>query len=140
MLFRSLGVGTAASGVSGEIRASNNITAYYSSDINLKENIVNITNPIEKIHQINGVMFDWKDFYIKERGGEDGFFVRKHDTGVIAQEIEQILPEIVVTRGDGYKAVNYEKLIPLLIESIKNQQSQIDTLKDEINILKERLK
>ena len=46
----------------------------------------------------------------------------------------------MVTRGDGYKAVNYEKLIPLLIESIKNQQSQIDTLKDEINILKERLK
>lgn len=127
--FGSFGVGTAASGVSGEIRAVNNVTAYYSSDKNLKENIVPIEKPLEKLNQINGVYFDWKQPYIAERGGEDGFFVRKHDVGVIAQEVESVLPEIVVTRDDGTKAVNYEKLVPLLIEAIKELSLEVENLK-----------
>lgn len=131
-VYGSFGVGTPASGTTGEIRASDNVTAYYSSDINLKTNIKPIDEPLKKLLQITGVYFDWKDDYIDERGGEDGYFVRKNDVGVIAQEIEKILPEIVATRENGYKAVRYELLIPLLIEAIKEQQEQIDDLKKRI--------
>jgi hypothetical protein len=136
----SLGIGTVASGTLGEIRASNEITAYYSSDIRLKENISIISNPIEIVRQIRGVRFDWTDEYINKRGGEDGFFVRKNDIGVIAQEVEAVLPELVATRDDGYKAVKYEKLVSLLIEAIKEQQQDIDSLKYELNTIKELLK
>lgn len=121
-------------GVTGEIRATNEITAYYTSDARLKENVVLIADPIEKVMKIRGVNFDWVDEHIAERGGEDGYFVRKHDVGVIAQEIEEILPEAVATRDNGYKAVKYEKIVPLLIEVVKEQQKQINqilqTLKD----------
>jgi len=121
----SLGVGTSASGVAGEIRATNNITAFFSSDIRLKENIKNINNALEKVCQLNGVFFDWKEEELQKRGGEDGYFVRKHDVGVIAQEVEKVLPEIVATREDGIKAVRYELLVPLLLEAIKELKEQI---------------
>jgi len=118
-----------STGTNGEIRATNEITAYFSSDINLKENITLIEEPLTLINQIRGVYFDWKDSYIESRGGEDGYFVRKNDVGVIAQEIENILPHIVATRPDGFKAVKYEKLVPLLIESIKHLHQEIETIK-----------
>jgi hypothetical protein len=132
-------------GTGGEIRASSEITAYYSSDARLKENVTIISNPIEMLNQIRGVYFDWTDKHIEERGGEDGVFVRKHDVGVIAQEVEAILPEIVTTRDNGYKAVRYEKIVPLLIEAIKEQQNTINSLVNKlqdveelINILKNK--
>jgi hypothetical protein len=125
----SLGVGTAASGVTGEIRATNNITAYYSSDKSLKENIKRIENAIKKIMSISGVEFDWTQEFIDAHGGEDGYFVRKHDVGVIAQDIEKVLPEVVATKQDGTKAVKYDRIVALLIEAIKDQQEQIDELK-----------
>jgi hypothetical protein len=125
-LITSLGVGTAASGTIGEIRATNDITAYYSSDISLKTNIIPIPNALDKVLSVRGVKFDWTESYIKERGGEDPYFVRKHDVGIIAQEIERILPEIVATRDNGIKAVRYEKLIALLIEAIKELNAKIE--------------
>jgi len=132
----SLTVGiTTSSATAGEIRATNEITAYYTSDARLKENVQVIEDPITMIDQIRGVYFDWTDEYIKSRGGEDGYFVRKHDIGVIAQEIEAILPEIVATRDTGFKAVKYEKIIPLLIEAIKTQQRQIDQIQSMLNNL-----
>ena len=126
---KSIGVGTTASGTTGEIRATNNITAYYSSDIGLKENLNPIENSIEKIQAISGYNFDWKDEVVKERGGEDDYFVRKSDVGVVAQEIEAILPEACATRPDGTKAVRYEQLVPLLIEGIKELKAEIEELK-----------
>lgn len=133
--FISIGVGTPASGIMGEIRATNGITAYYSSDERLKENVVLIGEPIEKLMQIRGVSFDWTEEHIKSKGGEDGYFVRKHDIGVIAQEIEKVLPEIVATRNNGYKAVKYEKIVPLLIECIKEQQTQINQILARLEML-----
>ena len=130
----SLGVGTAASGTSGEIRATNNITGYYTSDRSLKENIRNIESALSKVKSINGVMFDWKQDYIDSRGGEDGYFVRKQDTGVIAQEVESILPEVVGTREDGTKAVAYEKMTGLLIEAIKELDIKIEDIKRHLGI------
>lgn len=132
----SLGIGTSASGISGEIRATNNITAYYSSDFRLKENIKPIENALTKLDQIRGVTFDWTEEEIQRRGGEDNYFVRKSDIGVIAQEIEAVIPEAVATRPDGYKAVRYELIIPLLIESLKSQQEQINSLKKQLEEIK----
>jgi len=130
-----VGTPTGTVGAVGEIRATNEITAYYSSDQVLKENVRLISNPIEMLNQIRGVYFDWKDSYISYRGGEDGYFVRKHDVGVIAQDVEKVLPQVVALKGDGYLGVKYEKIIPLLIESIKAQQQQIAQLQDAINKL-----
>ena len=127
--FDSFGVATAASGTSGEIRATNDITAFYSSDVALKENINNIPNPMDMVSKLNGVLFDWKDSFIKSKGGEDGYFVRKKDVGVVAQDVESVLPEIVGTRPDGIKAVKYDRLCALLIECVKDLQDQVNNLK-----------
>ena len=125
----SLGVGTAASGTGGEIRATNDVTAFYSSDRNLKENIVPIEGALDKLRQITGVMFDWTDEYIEAHGGEDGYFVRKHDTGVIAQDVQAVLPEVVATREDGTLAVKYEKMMGLVIQSINELADLVDEMK-----------
>ena len=129
--FDSFGVGTAASGTTGEIRATNDVTAFYSSDVSLKENIVNIPNPLEALKKLNGVLFDWKKSYIDQRGGEDGYFVRKKDVGVIAQEVEKVLPEAVAQRSDGIKAVKYDRLTCLLIEAVKMLNNKIENLSKE---------
>ena len=119
----NIGVGTAAPGITGLIRATNDVVAFYSSDERLKDNIVQISDPIEKVKQIKGVEFDWNDKQEVYEG---------HDVGVLAQDIEKVLPELVTTRDNGYKAVKYEKIIALLIEAVKDQQSQIDELKSKL--------
>jgi hypothetical protein len=124
----SFGVGTAASGTTGEIRATNDVTAFYSSDVALKENIVNIPNALDAVKKLNGVLFDWKKSYIDQRGGEDGYFVRKRDVGVIAQEVEKVLPEAVGQRPNGIKAVKYDRLTCLLIEAVKQLQDKVESL------------
>ena len=131
--YLQVGTTSTTTGTNGEIRATNEITAYFGSDIRLKENIKLIEDPITLINQIRGVRFDWTKDYIQGRGGEDGYFVRKHDIGVIAQEIESILPEIVAERDDGFKAVKYEKIVPLLIEAIKELHKEIEILKKKIS-------
>ena len=124
----SLGVGTAASGTAGEIRATNDITAFYSSDRNLKTNINVISNALIKLDEISGVSFDWNDIALAMYPDRT-----YNDVGVIAQEIEAVLPQVVTTRDTGYKAVKYEKIIPLLIQAIKELKSEVDTLKQQIN-------
>jgi len=125
----SLGVGTAASGTSGEIRATNNITGYYSSDIKFKENVRQIDNAVEKSIAIGGKYFDWTDEYITNKGGADGYFVRKNDIGVIAQDVQSVLPEAVRTREDGTLAVDYQKLVSLAFAAIAELKAEINTLK-----------
>lgn len=119
--------------VDGNIYSNQNIYAYYSSDSKFKQNIVNISEPLEKLKSLNGVYFDWTDEWIQSQGGEDGYFIRKHDVGLIAQEIDKVLPEAVVRRKDGSLAVNYEKVIPLLIETIKHLSDEVDRLKNAIS-------
>ncbi|CAB4123261.1 Intramolecular chaperone auto-processing domain containing protein [uncultured Caudovirales phage] len=125
----SLGVGTAASGTAGEIRATNNVTAYYSSDIKFKENVRVIDNAIEKASIIGGKYFDWTDEYINSKGGADGYFVRKNDIGVIAQDVQKVLPEAVRTREDGSLAVDYQKLVSLAFAAIAELKAEINELK-----------
>jgi hypothetical protein len=119
--------------VTGAVTATGNITAYYSSDSRLKENIVPIQNALVKIDQITGVNFDWTQDYINRNGGTDSMFLRKNTIGVIAQEIEKVLPEAVADRPDGFKAVRYELIVPLLIQAIKEQQVQINDLNSKLN-------
>ena len=129
----SLGVGTAASGVSGDILAAGQVTAFYSSDVSLKENINDITNAVDIVYQIGGKTFDWTDEYIEEHGGEDGYFVQKSDFGVIAQDVERVFPLAVRKRQDGLLAVDYEKLCSLAFAAIKELKDEIEILKGKIN-------
>lgn len=118
-----LTVEDASASLTVPLSSTNDIIAYASSDKRLKENITPISKPLDKLKQIGGYEFDWNDKQDVHEG---------HDVGVIAQEIEAILPELVQTRDSGYKAVSYEKLVALLIEAVKEQQSQIDELKAKL--------
>ena len=127
--FASLGIGTAASGTAGEIRATNNITAYFSSDISFKENIRPIDGALDKVVAIGGKYFDWKDAYIAEHGGEDGYFIQKADFGVVAQDVQAAFPQAVRSRPDGSLAVDYEKLSALAFAAIAELKIELDKLK-----------
>ncbi len=119
----SLGVGAVTgSSIVGRIDASNDVVAFSTSDIRYKTNIVPISEASIKINRISGVHFDWiEDIHVHGNSGRD--------VGVIAQELEAVLPEVVTTRDNGVKAVKYEKIVPLLIEAIKDLQRQINELK-----------
>lgn len=79
-----------------------------------------LKQPIYKIKSLTSYTFTWNDKHEQFKG--------KVDIGVVAQEVEKVLPEIVGTRDNGYKAVKYEKIVALLIEAVKEQQKQIDRL------------
>jgi hypothetical protein len=99
-----------------------------ASDERKKDNITIISNPIEKVKQLRGAEFDWNS------GVNEG----THDVGLIAQDVEAVLPEAVTTQEDGYKNLAYNKVIPLLVEAMKEQQTMIEALKAEIELLKNR--
>ena len=105
--------------VSGNILATGNITA--NSDISLKDNITPIPNALDKVLQIRGVTFNRNDIEDNPR-----------HAGVIAQEVEKVLPEVVSEGEDGIKSVAYGNMIGLLIEAIKEQQEQINMLKEKL--------
>ena len=106
----------------GLVRSTGDVVAFYSSDERLKDNITPIENSLDKVGQLKGYEFDWNDKQDVYEG---------HDVGVIAQEVEKVVPEIVETREhDGYKAVKYEKLVPLLINAINELKAEIEELKD----------
>jgi len=109
------------------VNVAGDVVAYASSDIRFKNNVTPITNALDKLSKIGGYTFEWNEISHKETG--------KKDIGVVAQEVEEILPEIVQTRSNGYKAVDYQKLTALLIESVKEQQFIIDDLKSRIERL-----
>jgi hypothetical protein len=121
----SIAVGNISnSATDGRIDASNDVVAFSTSDIRLKNNIKTIDNALDKVNSIQGIEFDWIE---KEKiHGNSG-----HDIGVIAQEIEKVLPDVVTTRDNGYKAVKYEKIVPLLIEAIKELTNEVNELKNK---------
>jgi hypothetical protein len=130
----SVGEFSVSSGVltiNGDIRATGDVYALASSDRRLKENIIPISNAIDKIKKIGGYTFNWNDISKKSKNIQE--------VGVIAQEIQEVLPEVVKEKGDGYLGVDYEKIIALLIQGIKEQQSEITELRNEILLLKNTL-
>jgi hypothetical protein len=122
----SLGVGVAPNATDGRIDASNDIVAYQTSDQRLKENVTPIENALEKVKSLTGVEFDWIEEH-KHIHGYEG-----HDTGVIAQQVQAVMPTAVRTNDSGYLSVRYEKMIALLIEGMKEQQKEIDELKSKL--------
>lgn len=120
--FDSFGVGTAASGTTGEIRATGDITAYYSSDERLKENFTPLAGALDKVKAIGGYEFDWKE------GIEDVVSKTGHDIGVKAQELQAQYPELVHERDNGYLAVDYIKLNAVLIEAVKELAAKVEEL------------
>ena len=111
------------------LRVDGDIIAFHTSDARLKNNVEKIKDPIAKIMGISGYTFDWKEENVDEWDYIGG---RGSDTGILAQEIEELgLPDIVKTRSNGVKAVRYQKLIPLLIEAIKELKADIDQLKTD---------
>lgn len=122
--FASLGLGTAASGTSGEIRATNNVTAYYS-DERLKTKLGNIENALDKVNTLSGFYYQ-----ANETAQALGYEV-KQEVGVSAQEVQRVMPEVVAPApiDETYLTVRYERLVPLLIEAIKELKTEIDNLK-----------
>lgn len=117
--------------VDGTLRSTGDVVAYYSSDKRLKDNLVKINDPLIKINRLSGYSFNWND-------KQDTYEAGSRDIGIIAQEVEEVLPEIVQTRKNGHKAVKYEKLVALLIEGMKEQQEIIDKLEDRIKKLENK--
>ena len=124
----SLGVGTAPSGTTGEIRATNNVTAFYSSDRKFKTNIAPVSNALDIVQAIGTKTFDWTDEYLASHGGEDGYFMQKQDFGVIAQDVQAVFPQAVRTRPDGSLAVDYEKLSTLAFQALIELTERVKVL------------
>jgi hypothetical protein len=125
----SLAVGSVtANTTDGAIWASGNVTAFASSDIRFKENVRDIPNALEKVETIGGKLFDWTAQYIESMGGEHSYFMHKSDAGVIAQDVEKVLPELVRTREDGSLAVDYPKLVALAFAAIKELSDKVKLL------------
>jgi len=122
-------VGTTSDPGAGAIYATGNITAFFSSDRILKENIRDIPDALNKVCAIGGKLFDWTDDYLSQRGGADGYFVQKSDFGVIAQDVEAQLPVAVRKREDGTLAVDYEKMCALAFAAIAELRAEVDELK-----------
>jgi hypothetical protein len=120
----SLGVGTAASGTSGEIRAVNNITAYYSDD-RLKTRLGNIEDALAKVMTLNGFHYE------ANKTAQDLGYDVKPEVGLSAQEVQAIMPEVVVPApiDEKYLTIHYERIIPLLVEAIKELKAEVDSLK-----------
>ena len=126
--FGSIGIGTAASGTTGEIRATDNITAYYSDD-RLKTRLGNIESALDKIRSLTGF------YYEANQTAQDLGYRVKREVGVSAQEVQKVMPEIVVPApiDDKYLTVHYDKLLPLVIESIKELANEFDEIKKTLN-------
>ena len=108
--------------ITSDLNVEGDITAFYTSDARLKDNITPIDDPLAKVISISGNTYDWNN-----ESGKEG-----KDVGVIAQEIEQVLPEAVTTRKNGYLAVDYDKVVPLLVEAIKELSGKVDKLEKDL--------
>lgn len=128
----NVGVGTTSPAqkleVSGKIK-SNGINE--TSDIRYKKNIIRIPSALDKTLSLSGVNYYWKK---EEYPGKN--FDSRLQMGLIAQDVEKIIPEVVLTDPDGYKSVEYSKIVGLLIEAIKEQQKTINELQSAITDLK----
>jgi len=120
---------TGGLGVSGAINAGADVTAFASSDQRLKTNLQPIENSLDKVKTITGYTFNWNK--LAEDKPQD-----QREAGVLAQDVEAVLPEVTTTRDDGYKAVRYEKMVPMLIEAIKELSDKVDAQQQELERLR----
>ena len=122
-------VTTGSLNVSDVINSAGDVVAYYTSDERLKSNIKTINKPIYKLKQLRGVEYEWN-------GLQNTYASGSKDSGIIAQDVQKVLPQLVKERDNGYLGVRHDRLVGLLVEAIKEQQEQIDELKTEVKELK----
>ena len=109
------------------LQSNGDVIAYYSSDKNLKTNVVPITDALAKVLQLNGFTFNWNDTAVENNQKNANI----REAGIFAQEVKEILPEVVAERSDGTLAVRYEQLVPLLIEAIKELNDKVEILQSK---------
>jgi hypothetical protein len=107
--------------VTGDVSATGDVIASYSSDARLKRNVKQIVNALDKVLAVRGVEFDWDEQKQTSHSG--------HDIGVIAQEIQGVAPELVERKKNGYLGVKYDRLTALLIEAIRELSAEVDELR-----------
>lgn len=133
----NVGIGTANPAerlhVIGNICATGSIGS--CSDRRYKQNIMPLTHALRNLRLLSGVSYFWKTKTFPEHE-----FTTDRQIGFIAQEVEQIYPEMVQTGTDGYKSVDYAKLTPVLVEAVKEQQNQIDNLENRVTELEKLVK
>jgi len=143
--FGSINVGSASGATTGQINASGEITAY-SSDRRLKTNVRTIDNAVDKVLKLNGIIYNWNELANQLVGYDTSIDV----VGLFAQDVEEVLPQAVKPApfdiedgqsksGENYLTVQYEKVVPLLVEAIKEQQATIEALMTEIRNIKDQL-
>lgn len=141
-----LGIGVASpSGITNELEVNGSavmISLTETSDQRFKKNVAELTGSLAKIQQLRGVSFDWKTSEFPQKRFKSG-----KQIGFIAQEVQQVFPQLVSQSSDGYLAVSYSGMTPVLVEALKEQQAQIQDLqkmilelKAELTALKEKVK
>ena len=110
--------------ISADLNVTGDITAFYTSDERLKDNVTPIDDPLAKVLSISGNTYDWN-----EKSGKSG-----DDVGVIAQEVLEVLPQAVTTRDNGYLAVDYQRIVPLLVEAVKELSARVQDLEQNYQI------
>jgi hypothetical protein len=127
----SLGVGTTPGGTAGEIRATNNITAYYSDD-RLKTRLGVVENALDKVSTLDAFYYEANEL------AQSLGYKPVREVGISAQQVEEIMPEVVAPApiDDRFLTVRYERLVPLLIEAIKELNTSVKTLQTEIEVMK----
>jgi len=108
--------------ISADLNVTGDITAFYTSDQRLKDNVTPIDDPLAKVLSISGNTYDWN-----EKSGKSG-----NDVGVIAQEVLEVLPQAVTTRDNGYLAVDYQRIVPLLVEAVKELSAKVESLEQKL--------
>lgn len=136
MPYGNVGIGTSNPAYKLDVAGTVNASGGYEqiSDVKFKKDIVSIDSPLNKILHMNGVSYSWKTQEFKNMGFSDGIHY-----GVVAQEVEKVLPEIVNTNTSGNKSVSYNEIIPVLIEAMKEQQRIIEKQNKEMNELKAKV-
>ena len=124
---------TGGLGVSGAINAGADVTAYATSDSRLKTNIENIPDALAKVNLLNGVTYNWNDLAHEVEHKDTSV----KEVGVLAQQVNDVLPEVINIRDNGYMAVRYEKMVPLLIEAIKELTEQNRQLAQRLSDLED---
>jgi len=109
--------------ISADLNVTGDITAFYTSDARLKDNVTPIDDPLAKVLSISGNTYDWN-----EKSGKSG-----DDVGVIAQEVLEVLPQAVTTRDNGYLAVDYQRIVPLLVEAVKELSARVQDLEQKLS-------
>lgn len=113
-------------GCTNGLYCDGDVIAYSSSDERLKDDITPISGCLDKVLSLDAIEFDWNDKQQTYTG---------HDIGLIAQQVQKIAPEIVTEREDGYLAMKYEKMIPLLVGATQEQNAQLDELEKQLKEL-----